>query len=666
MQKLCFRITQTKVGLLFAILLVALSVSVAFSWEKPLRVVLDWDYPPFTYIDEKGSLVGISVDFWKSFTEKTGIQVALVPMEWNMAHKVMLQKEAEVIDTIFYTPERDNYLDYTKPLFPITSSVYYRKNLSISSLQDLTPYLVGVKEKDALFDIARSKNPSISFQFYKNYKDIVRAAKRGEIQVFLMDDPPANYYLVREELLYEFSRIPLPILNHLYLATWEGNGEILNLLQKGIDKFTPQELQALYQRYIPQTEGYPPWLWKVIFIVIISFVLFFAVLSLYNYSLRKKVTLVTQELVHKNQVISKAEKKLHHTIEVTSALSFFILEEKEFFSKMLDLALEIIPKAQHGSVILVNEQGGAEIVATRGHDQRLVGFTFQKEDLLVTEKTQVCKDILDPHRKFSSPENYQRLLTLSQPIAETLIAPLRWREEFFGYLALDIPRESKEHFTETDIKLLESLVSTSTAFRALKEYTKNEELFMEKIITILIKSLEYHDQPTKGHSETAAFYILKMAEKLHLDPKRTKRLYWATFIHDVGKIFIPQEILTKPGSLTQEEYALVKLHSTKSEELILGVKGLEDIAKIIRHHHERWDGTGYPDGLRGEEIPPESRLIAIVDAFEAMTSARPYKRALNIDEAIEELKRHRGTQFDPLLVDILIDVLAEELQKTQQ
>lgn len=663
MHKTRFIVTRMKIGLLFIIILLA-PVSLAFSWKEPLRVVLDCDYPPFTYIDEKGNFVGISVDFWKQFTEKTGIQVALVPMEWAMAHQVIIQKQAEVIDTIFYTSERDTYLDYTKPLFPITSSVYYRKNLPISSLQDLHPYLVGAKEKDALLDIARSKNPSIHFQLYRNYSDIVQAAKRGEIQVFLMDDPPASYYLVKEELLYGFSRISLPTLNHFYLATWEGNWEILNLLQEGIDKFTPQELQALYQRYFPQMERHPSWLWKAIFIVIVSLTILFAVLSLFNRLLRKKVTSATQELAHKNQILLETEKKLYRAIELTSVLPFFTLEEKEFFSKMLDLALEVISKTQYGAVILINEQDKPEIVATRGHDQHLVGFTFQKEDLLVVEKTRVRKDILDPHRKFSSPEDYKRLLALSRPIAETLIAPLRWREELFGYLTLDIPQESGERFTEIDIKVLESLASICTAFHALKEYDKNEELFLEKILTVLTKSLEYYDQQTKGHSEIAAFYALRMAKKLHLDHTKTKRLYWATFIHDAGKIFIPQEILTKPGSLTEEEYALVKLHSVKGEELILGVKGLEDIAKIIRHHHERWDGTGYPDGLKGEEIPLESRLIAIVDAFEAMTGERLYKRTLSIDEAIEELKYHRGTQFDPILVDILIDILAEELQQT--
>ncbi|MGQ9474348.1 MAG: transporter substrate-binding domain-containing protein, partial [Candidatus Caldatribacteriaceae bacterium] len=425
---------RVKIGFFLTLLLVLPPTSLAFAWKEPLRVVLDWDYPPFTYIDEKGNFVGICVDFWKQFTEKTGIQVALVPMEWHMAHQVMLQKQAEVIDTIFYTSERDAYLDYTKPLFPITSSVYYRKNLPISSLQDIHPYLVGAKEKDALIDIARGKNPSIHFQLYGNYSDIVKAAKRGKIQVFLMDDPPANYYLAKEELLYEFYRIPFPTLNHLYLATWEGNREILNLLQEGIDKFTPQELQALYQRYLPQTERYPSWLWKAIFVVVISFTLFFVTLSLFNRLLREKVNLATRELIHKNQILLETEEKLYRAIELTSVLPFFTLEEKEFFSKVLDLALEIITKAQYGAVILINEQDKPEIRVVRGHDQRLVGFTFQKEDLLVIEKIQVRKDVLDPHRKFSSPEDYKKLLVLSRPVAETLIAPLRWRDKFFGHL----------------------------------------------------------------------------------------------------------------------------------------------------------------------------------------------------------------------------------------
>ncbi|MEN3186497.1 MAG: HD domain-containing phosphohydrolase [Atribacterota bacterium] len=653
------------VVLTLAFLFHLLTIS-SFAQGAVLRVVLDWDYPPFTSIDENGRFVGISVDFWQQFEQKTGIKVVLVPMEWSMAHQVMLRKEAEVIDTLFYTPERDQYLDYTRPLFSITSSIYYRKNLSISSLQDLTPHVVGVKEKDALIDIALRENPSIELRFYKNYSDIIEGARKGEIQVFLMDDPPANYHLVQRKLLYEFSRVPIPVSNSVYLATWEGNDKVLAILNEGLAKFSEEEIQELSKRYLVEVEQFPPWLWKAI--VFLSILASFAliVLTTFNRLLKKRVTQATSKLREQNRELEEAKKKILKTIEVVAGLPFFDMEEKDFFARILDLALEVIPKARYGSVLLFGKDGKGRLVVLRGHDERLNGFTFEKEDLLAINEAMVLKNILDPGRKFSSPENLQKLLAFSRPIAESLLVPLWWEEKLFGQLDLDIPLESTERFTETDVETMKNFARICDAFHALKTSVKREEVFLEKLLLILMKTLEYYDRYTRGHSETSARYTLKIAQALHFDSERTRKLYWSTVIHDVGKIFIPQDTLNKPGKLTDEEYHLVKLHPIKSAELILGVEGLEDIACVIRHHHERWDGMGYPDGLHGEEIPLESRIIAAVDAFEAMTSDRPYKRALSIAEAIEELKRCRGSQFDPLIVDIMVTVLTIELQKQEK
>lgn len=656
-----FLIPKAHILVLVLVLLLFFFTSFSFSQTERLRVVLDWDYPPFTSIDENGRLVGISVDFWKRFEEKTGIQVALIPMEWSMAHQVMLRKEAEVIDTIFYTPERDQYLDYTRPLFPITSSIYYHKNLFISSFQDLTPHVVGAKEKDALIDIALRENPSIKLRLYKNYSDIAKAAKKREIQVFLMDDPPANYHLVQHQLLYEFSRIPIPVSNSFYLATWGGNEKVLAILNEGLSRFSDEELRKLSKRYLVEVEQFPPWFWKaIVFLSIVAFGVF-SVLVMFNRLLKKRIAQATIKLQEKNQELEEARGKILKTIEVVAGLPFFEMEEKDFFARILDLALEVIPKARYGSVLLFGEDGKGRLVVLRGHDEQLIGFTFEKQDLLAVDEARVTNKLLDPHRPFSSPENLQKLLILSSPISESLFVPLRWGEKVFGHLDLDIPLESPERFTETDVETMKNFARICDAFHALKTSAQKESAFLEKLLTVLVKTLEYYDQYTRGHSEVSARYALKIARTLHFDSTATRKLYWATFIHDVGKIFIPQEILNKPEKLTDEEYALVKFHPLKSAELILGFEGLEDIARIIRHHHERWDGMGYPDGLRGKEIPLESRIIAVVDAFEAMTSDRPYKRTRSIEETIDELKRCSGTQFDPFIADIMVSILISEL-----
>ncbi len=149
------------------------------------------------------------------------------------------------------------------------------------------------------------------------------------------------------------------------------------------------------------------------------------------------------------------------------------------------------------------------------------------------------------------------------------------------------------------------------------------------------------------------------AENLGLDRSVIRCLFWAGMVHDVGKIFVPQQVLNKNGLLSVEEYELVKIHPVKSFEL-LNEAGLEEIAKIARHHHERYDGKGYPDGLVGDAIPFESRILAVVDAFDAMTTNRPYKKAMTIEEAILEIERCSGSQFDPNLAEVFVKLLKEK------
>jgi HD-GYP domain-containing protein (c-di-GMP phosphodiesterase class II) len=132
----------------------------------------------------------------------------------------------------------------------------------------------------------------------------------------------------------------------------------------------------------------------------------------------------------------------------------------------------------------------------------------------------------------------------------------------------------------------------------------------------------------------------------------------AAMLHDIGKVTVPDEILCKPGGLTKEEYDQMKGHSIAGAELVSQIEGLDVIVAWIRHSHESWDGSGYPDGLRGEAIPQASRIMLVADAFDAITSTRPYREGLSVEHACEELMRHAGTQFDPACVEALLSHLA--------
>ncbi|HOJ93452.1 MAG TPA: transporter substrate-binding domain-containing protein [Dictyoglomaceae bacterium] len=620
------------------------------SSQKKLRIVTDRDYPPFTFIDEKGHLVGVSVDFWNLWSKIMGVEVELIPLSWEVAQEELREGKADAIDTIFKTKEREKYLDFSSPIFHMTSSIYYNTDLKgISSLSDITPYVVGIKEGDALVEVALSQNKDLHFRFYKGYGDIVKSAVRREIDVFIMDDIPAHYYLVKYDLLYKFSKTEPFTYNNLYTAVLKGNSETLNLINEGISKIKREEMNALTKRYLQQQEAYPQWLLKLIVGIILGALIITVLLLIFNRILNSRLKKATQDTL-----------RYWRYFEGIFEISTLRMREEDFFEKVLELSLQMIPKAKAGSVFKL-EEGNIRLVKTLGHSKEIEGTLFNRQEFLSSEDEAII--IKEPlKRERYSPGLFEKLQKYCIPIKESLGTPIKWQDRVIGYLSLDILIGSKDTFDTLDMQIIDQFGKSISVFYAVNEYIRERERSLTNIISVLVKTLEYYDISTQGHSERVAKYALKIAEELGFDSERMRKLYWACLLHDIGKIYIPQDILNKKGRFTKDEYEFVKIHSTKSEEILSQVDGLKDVAEIVRYHHERWDGMGYPDGLSDGEIPLESRIIGIADAFEAMTSERPYKRVLTLEEAIEEIKRCKGTQFDPDLADIFVDILEEELQ----
>ena len=192
-----------------------------------------------------------------------------------------------------------------------------------------------------------------------------------------------------------------------------------------------------------------------------------------------------------------------------------------------------------------------------------------------------------------------------------------------------------------------------------KSYFKMEETnrkLQQDIVQSFITALEFHDKYTKGHSEAVASYSTEIGEALGLKGHELDDLYWAATMHDIGKIIVPIEILNKEEKLNDREYKIIKDHSKIGYEIVSKNDSLKKVSKCILHHHERWDGMGYPEGLKGDEIPLLSQIISVADSWHAMTSKRSYKNQLTCEEAIEELLNNKGTQFAPQIINTFIDL----------
>jgi HD-GYP domain-containing protein (c-di-GMP phosphodiesterase class II) len=171
----------------------------------------------------------------------------------------------------------------------------------------------------------------------------------------------------------------------------------------------------------------------------------------------------------------------------------------------------------------------------------------------------------------------------------------------------------------------------------------------------LISALNAHDRRTRGHSERVRAFSQMLAEELDLDEADRDRLHWASLLHDVGKLAVPHEVLNNPGRPSEEEWKALRSHPLEGERLAAPLAGwLGSWAMAIGEHHEKWDGTGYPRGLKGEEISRAARIVAVADAFDAMTTERPYRDSRPPEAAVAELRRVAGTQLDPDAVEAFV------------
>lgn len=175
----------------------------------------------------------------------------------------------------------------------------------------------------------------------------------------------------------------------------------------------------------------------------------------------------------------------------------------------------------------------------------------------------------------------------------------------------------------------------------------------------LAQVIEAKDRTTRGHLDRTQAYGLALARRIEPELVATPNLGYGFFLHDIGKVGVPEQILCKEGPLTGEEWAVMRSHPVVGAQIIAPITFLTGAVELIRHHHERFDGSGYPDGLRAEEIPLAARVFAVADSFDAMTSDRPYRGAMRVDRALAEIDGGAGTQFDPEIVRVFVRMIDE-------
>jgi putative nucleotidyltransferase with HDIG domain len=353
----------------------------------------------------------------------------------------------------------------------------------------------------------------------------------------------------------------------------------------------------------------------------------------------------------------------HHLVHIE--------KEDDLLQSILRDAVGVLD-AQRGAIVLAE---GPEdrlrlraLVTGRGEPRAVAAGRdgvgrFQFSQSLANRCVQRGESILC-HRADEDPE-----LAIAKSIAEGAMASvlcvlLRTPRKRLGVLHLDRSPWQKP-FSVDDLHLADALAANvSAGIECAQLVRKQRDLFLDTI-TVLAQAVEMKDEYTGGHIYRVTSYSLMLAQRLNLPAADVDLIRIGTPLHDIGKIGIPDAILCKPDKLTAEEFEVMKTHTVKGAEIVATVPDLRPIIPIVRSHHERWDGKGYPDGLDGDAISPLARVVALADAFDAMTSDRPYRKGMPPEVAFGEIARQCGGQFDPAFATAFVeikDAILEELQ----
>ncbi|MCX8021217.1 MAG: transporter substrate-binding domain-containing protein [Syntrophorhabdaceae bacterium] len=596
-----------------------------------IKVVIDNNYPPYIFLDRRGELQGILIDLWRLWEEKTGVKVEIYGMDWAEALKRMEAGEFDVIDMVFFNERRAKIYDFTKPYANIDVSIFFRKEIQgISNVDSLQGFPVAVKSGDAIIDYLKANNITTLVE-YPSYEAIIMAAKEHKVNVAVIDNPPAFYFLYKMDIEDSFLHSPPLYRGQFHRAVKKGNSSILRLVEHGFSLISEKEHKNIEQKWLGQRQSIMREHLQRILIGVGIFLSILLIMAFWNYMLRKKVLERTIML----------EREIDENRKKSEALA--VSEEK--YRSIFENSVEgIYRTTRDGRFITVNP---AMV--------RIFGYTSREE--MIEGVKDIAEDL------YIYPEE-----------RKTLIDTLEYQGVVMGFEFRSKRRDGEVIWVSTNCRtvkdrdgniiyyegIVEDITARKKAELSLKDYMGKLQRSLNGTIQTLSTTVEVRDPYTAGHQRRVSMLARLIAQDLHLPRETIEAITMAGSIHDLGKISVPAEILTKPTKLMDLEVRLIMTHPQAGYDILKDVDLLYPVADIVLQHHERLDGSGYPKGLKGNEILFESMIITVADVVEAISTHRPYRAALGIDVALSEIEKNKGILYDERVVDTCVRLFREK------
>lgn len=373
-------------------------------------------------------------------------------------------------------------------------------------------------------------------------------------------------------------------------------------------------------------------------------------------SANRKLLRANEDLIQSYQEIDSLNQKLQQILGLTRRLYNENLDSTSFFTQLLQTALLVVDEARYGSVSVVRDDSW-EFITAIGHDlDSLRELDLRPEWVNIDEGTQFYENILEESESRMPPEVFGAFQRATQPIGATARISAGVANDYWIILSLDIPKGEGTKFTHTARLIVDAFSAIARGFLKLRLYADEMGNAYLGFANKLAMVSEAHHHDTAAHNRRVAHISTIIAEAIGLDAVKCREIGQFASLHDIGKVLVDRQLLGKRGHLTDAEFEAVRLHTHYGERL-LDDPWFATARNIALYHHERWDGSGYPKGLKGDAIPLEAQIVGVADVFDALRSSRSYKSELPTAEVLFRMRwgdeRMGSGLFNPMLLDAL-------------
>ncbi|MFK5881730.1 MAG: transporter substrate-binding domain-containing protein [Sulfurospirillum sp.] len=642
--------------------LILLFFSISLASPTTIKVGI-YENPPLTFTDSKTQKTkGLFIDILKNISKEKSLKLNFTHCKFAECLKLLIDGKIDLLGPIAYSPKRAKQMLFLdENILSNWGVVYVKDGSELRNFTLLRDKKIALLKNDIyikpFIKMAKEFKTNIKVVYFDTYTDIFKALRDGKVFAGVGGRLLEYSMYSKFPSIEESSIIFKP--TDITFALKKKDMKLKKLLDSTIENYKIDNKSQYYKILNQYLSIKPtrPYLKFIIFTIL--FLITFSLILMYiNKLLNSRVKKATKELLDsKNRIKKNLNDQLYLTgiIETVKDVNQILIEEINIKDKLNNICCRITENSLYSFCMIthIDKQAFINIIARSKceHTKKNLNLFFKNKSVFeIPFLAEAYKEKKSSVRSIKNTKLFSNAISCG--FSYSMSTPIFVDKQLSYIISVFI--NNPEGFKDREVALIKELSGDIGLLLTMEKLKRDKEKSYEQIIESLNKAVEARDPYTAGHDERVQRYSIGIAKNLNLDQNDIDILKKASLVHDIGKIKIPDAILLKPAKLTKIEYDIVKEHPKAAYNMLKDISFLKEEIKIILYHHEKYDGSGYPDGLKGEDIPLLSQILSIADTFDAMTTNRIYKQAKSKKIALEELESLRDIHFSAKIIDMAI------------